>query len=211
MKKNNRSNKRSQQSLKLAPPPISVNPIRSLTLRFVASNALVHTPITDTDLMDLICMASGATAAYRLFGSFRLNRVKVWGPMASNLTPVTISLQFPAVPVPGFSGPTKLLTDTSIGSVRCAHINATVPRATYAFQWQTYTVGAGNQLFYLDGPVNTIVDVTFQYVLFNNFDGVTGSIQVNAAVSGATAGIIYIRALDSNGLKYLVPQGFPTV
>jgi len=162
------------------------------TMRFQASSALTaaNATITTTNLLDMLCMAVSAVAADRLFVSFKLNSVTLWGPMASNLVPVTTSIEYHTDATASVGSPNRLKSDTSIGSTTCAYTTFRPPRLSLASFWQGES--ATNALFTLTGPVNTIVDINITFVLQNGEPPVA----VANALVGATVGIIYCRGLD---------------
>ncbi len=136
-------------------------------------------------------MANTTTTAYRVFSSAKINSISLWGPMASDLAPVTVTIEYQSPTATGIGAPNRLKSDTSVGSTACAFIRASPPRNSLAGNW----IGqAGTStLFTLTGPVNTIVDLNITFVLQN---GETPTAVTNA-VAGATVGQVYCRGLDA--------------
>ncbi len=186
----------------LSPPPFKSTVSVSKKLRFQSSAALVNTPITVLDCLSTFVVANTTTSATTIFSNIRLRSIEMWGAMPSTLVPVTVTCEFPSMATL-LSGPAQVHSDTSIGSARPAHIKA-APKAGYIqSMWQSATSGA--QMFLLNGPANTIVDITFDYVLQN------GETPITVTVAAASVGSVYLRALDSQGSSLLVPISYVTI
>ena len=194
-------------SVSLAPPPFSAAFILGHTLRFRASSALSSQAITAANLLDLLVMATTTTAVNRLFSAVKLTRVEIWAPMASDLVPVTASIEYNSDLVSGVAGSNKIRSDTSMGADRCAHIRFRPPPETIASFWQGPT--SVSRLFQLTCPTNSIVDVQLTMVLQNGEAAVAAT---NAAVA-ATVGTVYCRGLDALATagSVLPPVSYPQV
>ncbi len=171
--------------------------------RFQASAAGSSTITTDS-LGDLLCVAATATSAYQLAKSIRIRRVEMWGPPASNLSPVTVALEWEALSAGSFGNSIKL-SDTSVGSTRVAHLNAKPPKSTQVSMWQSAT--AGNNLFTLTYPVGAIIDIHYSMTVRED----AGAQAVTGAVAGATVGQVYCRNLDSTGSNLLNPVSYISI
>lgn len=135
-------------------------------------------------------MADTTTTAYRLFSSFKLHSVEMWAPMASDLVPVTASVEFQTPAAAAIGAPNSLRSDTSMGADQCAHVMSSPPPNSLAATWQSRA--ATGVLFTLNGPINSIVDVHLSLYLQN---GETPLAVANALVA-ATVGTVYCRGLD---------------
>jgi hypothetical protein len=158
-------------------------------VRFNANAALSNVDITQANLMDLVFVATSATTATRALFSIRLRSVEIWAPMASDLVPVTASIEYLSGSAL-FGGRSQIHSDTSMGSAQPAHVRAAPASEALASKW--FNSGASATLFRLNGPDNSIIDVDFEYTL--NDAGSATSI-VNAPV-GAATGAMYYGALD---------------
>ncbi len=160
------------------------------------------------DLLDLLCMAATATSAYRIPNAVKLRKVEVWAPMASDLAPVTCSVEWrqPAVAGQGVGGNSQIRSDTSMGSARPAYVSAKPPPGSLASMW----LNGGNPFTVLaiSGPANTVVDV---HLSFRVGDSTSEAQAVGAAVAGATVGTVYVRKLDSNNAALLPPVALATI
>lgn len=182
----------------------------SKTLRFNATSAALtsNTPIAASDILQCMVMAATAILPYQLFSAVRLRRVKIWGPVPSALTPVTVSVQFPAdvgATATQLSGPSKIYSDTVIGSTKAAFVSCAPPSGSLSAMWQS-SAQASVPLFILNGPVGSIVDISVDLVLQNGETPVQG-----AATIGATVGQIYCRDLDKSGSSQLSPVSYTTI
>lgn len=169
--------------------------------RFQASSALSAVAINQSDLFELLVVALTNVLGSSIIGAFKLMAVEMWGPMASSLTPVTVSCEFPTLGN-GY-GPTKVYTDTSMGATQVAHVRAAPPQHSLQSFWLS-SPGA-DQFFILNGPSDTVIDLSIQYVLQN------GESPDLVTLVGATAGQLYVRALDSTGSGLLVPLAYVTI
>lgn len=191
----------------LAPPPFSASITFGRTLRFRASSALSSQAITASNLLDLLVMATTTTAVNRIISSIRLDRVEVWGPMASDLVPVTVAVEYNTDSATGLASSNKLRSDTSMGADHCAHVRYRPPVGTLASFWQG--PASSQRLFLLTCPTNSIVDIQVVMVVQN---GETPVAAANAAVA-ATVGAIYCRGLDglATAGSVLPPVSYPQI
>lgn len=149
----------------------------------------------------MLCVADSADSAVQLSTSVRLTRVEIWGPPASDLIPVTVETEWAGAE--GYAGTSARVTDTSMGSTMPAHVNSRAPAGSMAGMWHAST--STGTLCRIACPVNSIVDVAVQLALADSGT----STQVTGAVAGATAGVLYCRALTSPAsTTLLVPVGY---
>jgi len=191
----------------LNPPTFNASKTISSRYRFESSSALVKVQITAEAVLDLLCMATGTTAAYQLCSSARVKSVKIWGPMASDLKPVTVAVEYVAYQGGGTTGsPTSRMSDTSMGSARAASVSFPPPPGSLASLWLS-SVTAATPIFQLDGPANSVIDLVLEQQIRND----EGPQAVHTTVAGATVGTVYVRALDSDGSSLIVPVSYPTI
>jgi len=185
----------------LAPPTFNAAVVIRKKLRFVASGA-GQANVTQQNILDLLCVATSATAAYRLMSAVRIRNITVWGPMSSSLVPVTVSVEYPNVSY--ISGPTKIRSDSSMGATKAGLVIFPPPPDSMQVNWLADNSQIAAILQIVTGSV---VDIDLDLVLQNGETPVA----VSAAVAGATVGEIYCRALDSTGSKLLTPVSYPTI
>ncbi len=173
------------------PPPFLAAVVVKKTLRFKANAAVSNVNITAANLLDLLCLADTTTSAYRLMSSARLDSVELWGPMASDLAPVTVAVEFQTTSATSIGAPNALKSDTSMGAQQCAHVAMRPPAQSLAAMWQS--LAATGTLFTLNGPINMVVDIHLSLYLQNG----ESPTAVTSAVAGATVGTVYCRGLDA--------------
>lgn len=188
-----------------APPAFNATVIARKRLRFSGTAASGNTPVTFQDIYDLLVVATGATSATQLFSGARVRNVSIWGPMSATLAPVTCAIEYP--PIGAFPGqPSRIKSDTSMGSTRAAYVSFRPPVDSVAARWLP-APNIGTVFLNLIYPAGSIIDIDLDLTLQNGETPQT----VGAAVVGATAGKVYCRALDSNGGVNLVPVSYPTI
>ncbi len=160
------------------------------TLRFQANAAFSATTITYVNLLDLLCMADSATTLKRLGVACRLRRLSIWGPMASDLKPVTVSVEYAASAGP-IGGSTQLRSDTSMGSTEPAYVTYAPPPQSAQAMWQGASATGAAAI--ISGPINSIIDLEMDLMLQNG----EAAVACTSAASGATAGTVYCRGLDA--------------
>lgn len=174
-------------------------------IRFKASAALSGAPVVASDITDLLCVATTATAAYGLPVAFKLRKIEAWSPPASDGAAVTLAIE-DAVPGGGFAAPSRRIEDVTMGQSRPAHV-VWKPQADSLLSKWLQNDGGLTSLVELTGPTGTTFDVHLSWVLQ---DGETPAAVV-AAVAGATAGKLYIRSLNSSGSNDIPPVSYSTI
>jgi len=173
-------------------------------LRFKATAASASDVLTAASFGDLMCVTPTAATGVQLGNFFKVHSIEIWGPMAADLAPVSVSIEW-AGAVVGMLGKSVRHSDTSMGSAEPAHVRSTPPPKSQVSQWLS-TLNA-NGVCTLVYPANAIVDIVYSLVLRD--DGVATA--VTGAVAGATAGALYVRALNSPSNNNLVPVSNPTI
>jgi len=188
------------QSVIPHPTPIqSFNVVHSAKLRFVLGSAFQGT-ITWQNLLDLILVATSATAVSDLFYAVKIKYIELWSlPSIGGANSVSVTFDGT---VAGLVGNQVTHTDTSMG-IEPAHLRVGPGKKTLASMFQ---VSTGNVAFLLDVPSGAVVDL--KLIFKDNTLGVAVSAQ-NAGVA-LTAGATYWRGLDGLALattKFIVPFG----
>jgi hypothetical protein len=182
--------------LAIHPPQINGVELRhSVTLRFIVSTTVVRQSITFQNLLDTLLVATSATTGVDLFQAVRVRRVRIWGlPLAQGVAPGATSsvyLEF-AGNITGIVGDQAYHTDTSL-ALNPAFVDAKPSASSLASDWQVATASTA---FLLSVAVGGIVDVHLSFRSQFAPDGNSGA---QAALTGATAGLQYIRGLDGLG------------
>ncbi len=188
------------------PPAISATPSARYRLRFNAqTGAVVNSTITIRDLYDCVCMGISATNARRVFGAIRLRKIELWGAPVSSSTPTVNTVAIRDLTVSPVGGRDQVISDTHLGADRPAHVSWKPSKGSMASMW--LDPGQTTALLSLSCAQGSVLDVTFDGVL-GAAPGFVNSL-VTATFSGA-AGVVYIRALDSNSGAFwpALPQNY---
>jgi hypothetical protein len=173
--------------------------------RFYANAAATNTQITVTGLLDMLCMATTGTSAYQLNTAFRLKSLEMWDISAT--TGATVVCEFPFAS--GTVGaPETKRSVTSLGNSKPAYLKMTPVKGSIQSMWQS--TGSTTAFILLSASTtNSVVDIVLDCVLQ---DG-QSPVSVSAGVAGATAGTIYLRALDNQGSQIFAPapNTWPTI
>jgi len=187
------------------PPQLLTSVALKHRLRYVVNNAGgIITKITNTALLDSLCMATNAVAAARLCDGYKIMNIEIWSANGSGNLSNTISLEWVDSPIVG--GPGFVVTDTVLGLADIAHVCTSPPAGSLSSFWLPNS-GAEVTLCNLQLPQGSIVDITMGLVLADT----DAPVFVTAAVVGATAGKFYCRYLDSTSTNVLVPVGFDSI
>lgn len=186
------------------PPQFTPSFVLKKRLRFSAVAASTTT-LTPQNLGDLWCVAATTTSAYQIAQSVRLKKIEIWGPMASDLVPVTVSVDWTGSTVPGLFGKSNRVSDTSMGSTEPSYITTKPPAGSQIAQW--LSASDTQNLCKLTYPLGAIIDIHYEFVARD--DG--AAVAVSGAVAGATVGVNYVRSLDSVTATNLVPLSYPTI
>ncbi len=162
------------------------NPESTLSLEWVA-NAVYTGTITWRMLLDTVVMATTSTAGYDVFYSMRLHYVEIWTPdVAAGVVANWPSLAFDS-PSQGDQRVFQIPCTSNGGYAKCKPSNKSLNGLT----WQnSSSVGA----FTLNNiGIGTIVRI---HCTVRARMGSGSATAAANALSGATAGTIYLRGLD---------------
>lgn len=181
------------------PPMFYAQEVRHIHVRTLASGALVNQAFTIAQLAGLVgVVANTATTCRNLSQVYKLNKVLVWGPVATAGTPVSVKLVWNNS-ANDFAGPPVQILDTAVSFDWPAYINCAPPRGSLSSKWHDST--ETDLTFTLSCPVGSTVDFDFEWVLSDL------NVQNSATViAGASVGEIYHLTTNT-----LVPQGVNTV
>jgi len=167
------------------PSQLNANIELSHKFRFLSTGAFSGN-IQDTFLLAMcgVVSTTGISAA-AIAQSVKLQSVEVWSPVSAQGATATVSLEWPT----GGQNMGREVSDTSASVSRVAHIKCKPPKNTISSFWNS---GAGVNVFSLNIPTASIVDVTVNYVLNDGNAAPTLVVSV-----GATAGVLTYGYLDS--------------
>ncbi len=184
------------------PPQLQATLQIDKVVRFKASAALSDVTIAAANMLNVLAMALTATTSARLPQTVKLRKLEAWAPPSTDGTPVVLSVEDVAAGL-GFSNSSRRVEDVTMGQNRPAHIVWKPSPLSLASKWLDLN---GSSIFRLNGPSGTTVDVHLSWVLQD------GETPVSAgALVGATAGQLYMRALDASGSGLLVPVSYVTL
>lgn len=163
--------------------------------RFNATAASASTITSDMLLGVPGLVAATTTALYPIARSARIIKVECWCPNATNATPVKAELTWTGVN----NTSSQSVSDISINDAFPAHLSAKPPQNSLSAFW--FDQSASTNMFVLDVPSGTVVDVTLEWV--ENDSGTAGTAVV---VTGATVGVTYYGYLDGDTTHLLSPS-----
>lgn len=167
------------------PPQIHPAISGSKVFRFAVVGADTQTQVTQTELLNMVVVATTATASSRIFSSVRLRKVEAWAAPVQGNAPQLISIAGIG------AGPENRKSDSSMG-VTPAHVRWNPAPNSVADLW--FETGASSAMFELTVPTNATVDVSIDYVLNCEDTPTAGPVP-----AGATAGTWYGVPLDGLG------------
>jgi hypothetical protein len=185
-----------------------------VTVRFVVNSATPLLNITRGNVLNLLQCGLTATTAARLWGSVKINKIKIW--QATQATAPTSS--FTGVQLEWLSemGPDRVIQDTG-NVMRPAHMASRPPATSFASFWNISGSNESVNLFKLSAQpfggapgtatpllVGTIVEL---HLVVTNLDD---EAPVITTVVAATAGQVYVRSLDSVVGSY-IPISYLTI
>lgn len=162
------------------------NPESVVSLEWV-TNQVYSGTVTWRNILDLVCMATTSTAGYDVFYSCRLHYVEIWTPdAAAGVVANWPSLAFDS-PSQGDQRVFQIPCTSNGGYAKCKPSNKSLNGLT----WQTSSsVGC----FTLQNVgVGTIIRIK---ATFRSRLGSGSATSCANALSGATAGTVYLRGLD---------------
>lgn len=187
------------------PPPFEYNVIYTKKMRYLLTTAAplsVGDTVSYTALRSFLVIGTGggaATTTVLFTKAVRVKKVEMWGPMVAALTPVSISCQFPSSAQAGAaSSPPKVFSDTSMG-MRAAHIKVHPIVGSLQHDWIANVANA-DPFMLISGPINTIVDITYEFVPDWSDAATTAGA---ATLTNNVTGVMYWRTLDNSG--FLTP------
>ncbi len=175
-------------------PPQFVSNIRnSHKFRFVAS-AAYNSQVSDTAILGVpgaVCTVVNTTAAM-MTQCFRIKKIEVWAAPAAQGSSATVSLDWIGLA----NSPNLEVSDTTLSVARNAHIIAVPPINSLAHFWNR---GSNTAMFTLVCPINSIIDVTLEYILDD-----VGTLTTVGVVTGVLNTLYYLP-LDGVTTHLLTP------
>jgi hypothetical protein len=181
------------------PPQWSSTIKTSYKQRFIAQNNMTGRQITNVELLDLKCVATAATVAYRLLYGMKINSIELWAANSSAIASNTIEVEW-YTNNPAYGADSKIFTDTAVGTTNVAYVRARPPKGSFSGAWLPY-LSTSYAVFDITCPEGTVIDIDFTISFIDD----ESAIAVTAgAVAGAVVGTLYTRYLDSASVPPLL-------
>lgn len=195
------------------PPPCFTTKTVSFVQRY-KSVAAGSVGVTIADLLDSYFTASAANAGYRIFVALKIKKIELWAPAVNSVT-TSSQLSFlwgAPQSADDFCMPSQVITDMSLGASDPAHL-CLKPPANGLFSKWFGSISSTDQVFYLEAPADTVMDIHLTAILFDGSGGGTGftPTAITSTVAGATAGYIYSRSLPANSATGFIPINGATI
>lgn len=160
--------------------------------------------ILQSDVMNALLLASSSTVFYRLIQALRIEKVEMWS-WATGVTPVEVSLTWK-----GEYGPSVVMTDMSAGTANPAHVSSRPPKMSSASFWRASGTDESFELFELDCPNGTVIDVHVELVLDNASDTSSAVTYTSGTGTPGIVGEIFSGCLDKSAgaSRVLQPSGY---
>jgi hypothetical protein len=200
MQDRKKKNKNTRNLLRVTPrhpPQFNTTLTVNHKFRFTALIANVSVPISRQNLLNLIFMATSATAGDRIYSAIRLRRVTVWSPILATFAPQTVSIEWM-----GQYAPSNIRSDTSEGT-QPAVISSKPPKFSSTGMWGLSGSDEADIAFNLTCPVGAVIDVDVTFKLVDHEPQQT----TGEAYIGETIGVVYYNYLDGYATKMLLAAG----
>jgi len=197
-------NKKSKRGTPLGPANWTPNIMFRHRFRFQANAAssTVGNAVSTNNLLQLLVMLNDAgTSGTLLPIAIRLRSVEMWGPPASSLAPVTVSVLYPAGANSSISNPEVIHSDTSVGATVVAHVFSKPPPGSLASMWLSHDTA--NNVMKLNFPLNAIVDVVVDIQLPLALATSLAPVTITLAGTGDTLVTLCLDGAPSTGV--LIP------
>jgi hypothetical protein len=183
---------------------LSSNVIKKHKFRFLASSALANVDITTLHVLGVAGgLGTVANSTITLFNkSFKISKVEMWAPPPSQGSTATVSLEWLGS---GVNSPNREVSDTSMSTAFPAHLVTKPPAQSLASFWTTVNAGSATNIFRLNCPAGTVVDLSLQ--LIENDQELAN---VTVTVVTAVLGNIYYLYLDGVTTHLLTPVSLNT-
>ncbi len=188
------------------PPSFQASKRVDFVQRFRTSAALSAEVVSIQSIFDVLCVAATTTSAYQLVDAFKLLRIDIWGNPSGAATATSFISIEDTLHIAGLGGPTRRVSDESMGTARPSHVSWRPHRDSLLSKW--ISDSTTDDALQITCPQGSVIDVHMSLTLQ---DGSSAPVAVGHAVAGATVGQMYVRAFNSNGSNNIVPESFPTI
>jgi len=175
---------------------------------YIAQSAGTFT-VSGKQLLDWVCVAATATAAYRCFASLRLKSIEVWSPIIASTTsntgtlPASVSIEQYG-PTAGYENSRKQIA-VALGT-EPAYLKMVPPKDSSLAFWRQSGSSDGDStdtILAIAGQLGFVVRLSIDVKLVDD-ESVYGTA---TATAGATVGKVYYSCLDGRTSGQLIPLG----
>jgi len=174
-------------------PMIKSNIIINHRFRFTARVNITNINISSNNFvycMGVVATATNATG-FAIAQTFRIKRIQVWSAVPAIGSATTCSLEWTDQKSSSSLLSSKEMSDTSLNVSSPAYISGSPPKSSLASFWNS---AAAQQLFTLNCPANSVIDVDLQYILLDDLPQIN---QYNFVSGVATIGMLYYIGMDA--------------
>jgi len=195
----NKKNQKQQRSHKVnyhpAPKPYDLKPptyvqqvVRSWIVRGTVTGGLWAGSISNISFCAFMgIIATGATTSSFISDQFRVKRICAWSPPAAIGSSATCVIKYTDDPASNTqSGAPKTVSDTTISPDLPAYACLEPPRDNSSIFSQWWDSSLTTTMVNVSIPVNSVVDIDFQFILDD-----IGATTAGPTIVGGTAGNIY--------------------
>lgn len=187
----------------MMPKELTATPVWQYVRRYLCASA-VSSSLTINDLNNSAIMASTTVVGFSLNRATRIKRIRIWCPLTTQGTSVTVTLTPSSVDSANnsFIDFPKTISDTTISIDRPAYIDYRPDLNHPSGSWHIANTVNIN-LMSIVAPIGSIIDLHLESIL--NFSNTQSGYA--ATLVGATAGQMYVRTI----LGSAIPVGVNTI
>jgi hypothetical protein len=172
------------------PPPYVAQSSRQIVVRTQATGAQTNVAFTYAQLSGILgIVATGALTSNFWTTVFRLTNLRMWGPVATAGTPVSVSVTW-TESSNDFESPPITKADSSISFDYPAFLDCKPPRGSLISKW--HGSAQTDEALALTFPAGCIVDFQFDFVLSDY-----GAPVIGPTIAGGTNGNLYHKSVNS--------------
>lgn len=192
----------------LAPPPVTGDVRFTKKQRYVVVTNATAAPIKRSDILNAYLMVTSANTAYSILEGVRIVSVEIWLP-ANTAATNALAGEFTWLSDQGMPQTQVFVSNsTTMGT----HWKGSPPPNSLASFWSSQnSANLTQNMFYVNLPRETVLDVTFECLIQNGAQGgaLPGAVILAAAGS---VGVLYARTLDfAAGTNQIVPIGVSSI
>ncbi len=177
-----------KKSAHFSVPPLNAQAVRSFIIRYEVQSALANN-LTHGNLMSFLgVFATSTTSTAYLAYSYKLTRVRLWGPVGTGSSVTKLKVDW-ATSTNNVYAPSSTYTAQSMGGAELAYLDCKPPRNSASAMWHTASTDVA---LYLEASVGSIVEFHFSFVLNDDNAGLSGP-----TVTGASLGTLYHWSLST--------------